>query len=344
MPTTFNAISLGTLADIDTVEGNYLAENAEALVGLTFGGARDALVDDFVSFSMVADAGGEYDMDNSPADQFSINGGSAQTYDGTAEYYATITYEDGTTANITAVIVQDTNGQTYLVPEYEYNSDQVALEAGPIQSITLDSVYSKEFVGTYTDRENWDYVTCFVRGSQIVSADGPVRVEDLKAGDMVRCVDGGLQQLRWVGHRKVAATGSFAPVRIRKGALGNTSDLLVSPQHRILLSGWRAELVFGQPEVLAPAKCLINGDTVTREVGGEVEYYHILFDRHELVYSAGIKSESFHPAQLGWNTLTDAAREEILTLFPEMRMWGLKTYGDPVRPVARNFEVQLLFR
>lgn len=341
MPTTFNVISIGVLADMDTTEGNNVAENASGLVGMTFGSAGDALVNDFVTMSSVGTVDTSYGTNNSPADQFSIDGGAAQTFDSTAIYNATITYIDGTTATYTAVLYQDVNGNAYLAPEYSANTDQVALEAGAIRSITLDSLVGDTYSGLTTSRQDWNFVTCFVRGTEIETADGPVPVEHLKAGDLLRTVDNGFQPLRWVGSRRVAAQGAFAPILFNKGALGNDVPLRVSPQHRVLLSGWRAELFFGQPEVLAPAKSLVNGDTIMRAVGGEVEYFHILFDQHELVYSAGIETESFHPGQLGWSTLSQLAREEILTLFPELRVKGIGSYGMPVRPMIKSRDVKV---
>lgn len=342
MPTTFNVISLGVLSDIDTTEGNNTAEGASNLVGMTFGSAGNALVNNFVTMSPVGDPGSYYDMDNNPSEQFSIDGGASQTFDGTAIYNATITYIDGTTATITAVVYQDVNGNTYLAPEYSANTDQTALEAGAIRSITLDSLAGNNYLGLTTSRETWDYVTCFVRGTKIETENGPVAIEDLQVGDPVRTVDNGLQSLRWIGRRKVVAENAFAPILIRKGALGNTEDLRVSPQHRILLSGWRAEVNLGMPEVLVPAKSLINGETILRETGGEVEYFHIMFDRHELVYAAGIQSESFHPGEMGWRALPDGSREEILTLFPELRDGGVKAYGATARPAIKSREVQFL--
>jgi len=343
MPTTFSAISLGILADIDTTEGNNISENAAALVGMTFGGVGDSLVNDFVTISSVGNPGSFYDMDNSPNDRFSVDGGAAQTFDGTAIYNATITYIDGTTQTYTAVLFQDTAGNTYLAPEFSANADQTSLEAGAIRSITLDSLSGNDFAGMAASRESWNFVSCFVRGTKIETATGQVPVQELKTGDMIRTVDHGFQTLRWIGNRKVQAEGAFAPVKFCKGALGNTEDFWVSPQHRIFLSGWRAELHFGQPEVLIAAKNLINGDTILRDSGGDVDYYHIMFDQHELVYSAGIETESFHPGLMGWGTLPETSREEILTLFPELRSAGISAYGDTARPVIKAQEVRALF-
>ena len=67
-------------------------------------------------------------------------------------------------------------------------------------------------------------------------------VEELSVGDEVMTLDHGPQKVRWIGCRAVDAQGVYAPVRITRGALGNTRDLLVSLQHRMLITGWRAQM------------------------------------------------------------------------------------------------------
>ena len=77
------------------------------------------------------------------------------------------------------------------------------------------------------------------------------------------CRDHGLQPIRWIQSRTVPATGNMAPVRIRPGAVvGLEKDLIVSPQHRMLLNGWRSEMLFGTSEAFAAAKHLVNGTTI----------------------------------------------------------------------------------
>ncbi len=343
MPTTFNAIYVGVLTDIDTTEGNTRAENASALVGQTFGGPGAALVNDFVEISSSGNPGSYYDMDNSPADQFTVDGGGAQTFDGTAVYSATITYIDGTTATYSAVLFQDTNGNAYLAPEFSGNADQAALEAGPIQSITLDSLIGNRFSGLTADRQDWDFVPCFVAGTAIITQRGEKSVETLEPGDLVLTMDHGFQPLRWIGTRRVRATGGHAPVRFAAGALGNEVPLSVSPQHRMLVRGWRVEMNFGETEVLVPAVNLINGDSVSQIEGGDVTYVHIMFDCHEIVYAAGIPSESFMPGEQGLSAMAQATQDEIYALFPELRLYGVSAYGEAARPSLRNREARLLF-
>lgn len=183
-------------------------------------------------------------------------------------------------------------------------------------------------VGTlvFTDIENL-VIVCFTPGTRIMTERGAVPVEDLAPGDMVVTRDNGLQPLRWVGSRKLSlaellARPELQPVRIAAGALagaGPDRTMLVSPQHRVLIEGARAEMFFGEAEVLVPAKHLTGLAEVTRALPAEgVTYVHILFDRHEIVQSDGIWTESFQPAERTLSGLDDAARAEVLELFPEL--------------------------
>lgn len=180
-------------------------------------------------------------------------------------------------------------------------------------------------------------VVCFAQGTLISAASGPVHVQDLNVGDMVETRDGGLQPIAWIGQTTVVAQGDLAPIVITKGSLGNDRDLVVSPQHAILLDDWRAELLFGQDEVLVRAVDLLGHDGVYRKTGGMVTYYHILFDVHHLVRSEGVWSESLYPGEMTLQTVNEEARDEIIGLFPD-----LSTYGPKAAPCLRSFEASLL--
>ena len=166
---------------------------------------------------------------------------------------------------------------------------------------------------------------CFTPGTRIETADGPRAVEDIAAGDLVLTADDGLQPVLWVRRCRVAARGAYAPVRIAAGALGNDRDLTVSPQHRILVEGWAAELYAGQDAVLVPAIHLVDGDKVRVIEGGEVEYLHLAFETHALVRSEGIWSES--------HFATAAARAEA-----EALMGGTGPAAQLARPATRRHE------
>ena len=163
MPTTFNVISLGIQAIIDPTEGNETAENASALVGQTFGSAAAPLHQNIQTLApgTTGFTGGTvdaYDQNNSvSSDTFTIDGGSEQTFDAVVAYNITVTYSDGTSANILGGLFQDTVGNTYVAPLSGANQD--ALEAKAIESITVDSIASDTYAGLNADRTEGDYVT-----------------------------------------------------------------------------------------------------------------------------------------------------------------------------------------
>ncbi len=196
--------------------------------------------------------------------------------------------------------------------------------------------------GTHVDfSEIENLIICFTAGTRIATARGLREVQDLQPGERVLTRDHEFQPLRWVGCRTVPARGSLAPVRFEAGVVANERALLVSPQHRMLIQGPDANLMFGESEVLASAKHLVNGGSVRRVTGGEVTYVHILFDRHEIVYAEGAPSESFFPGDIGLEAVDAAAREELFTIFPELRS-STGNFGDTARMCLRAHESRLL--
>ena len=174
-----------------------------------------------------------------------------------------------------------------------------------------------------------------------MTPQGQRPVESLQPGDLVLTADHGLQPLRWVGRRTVPAQGALAPIRIRTGTFGNDRDLLVSPQHRMLMQGYRAQLITGQSEVFAAATHLVDGHNVLRETGGTVTYVHLLFDRHEVIFADGAATESFHPGQVGIDAVLAPAREELFRIFPQLRA-DLNLYGPTARTCLRKPEARAL--
>ncbi|MDE3029578.1 MAG: Hint domain-containing protein, partial [Paracoccaceae bacterium] len=185
-------------------------------------------------------------------------------------------------------------------------------------------------------------VVCFARGTLIETETGPRPVEDLRTGDRILTVDNGYQPIRWIGCSHVPAQGRLAPIRINTGALGNTRPLIVSPHHRILIGGWRAELLFGVPEVLVAAKALVNDHSILRQEGGYIDYFHILFDQHELIYAEGAVAESLFLGAQSLSALSDEARDEIETLFPELRQTGQVAHFIAARRVLTTTETRAL--
>ena len=186
-------------------------------------------------------------------------------------------------------------------------------------------------------------IICFTAGTRITTARGMRPIEELEVGDLVVTRDHGLQPVRWIGQRTVPALGAMVPVRFEAGVLGNDRPLVVSPQHRMLIRGGEANMLFGRSEVLASAKHLVNGGSVAELPGGTVTYVHVLFDDHEILYAEDAPSESFFPGDTGLGAVEDGAREELFSLFPELRdPVGKGSYGETVRMCLRQHEAGLL--
>ena len=188
---------------------------------------------------------------------------------------------------------------------------------------------------------------CFTRGTRIRGEHGDILVEDLRAGDMVVTASGIARKVNWVGKRNLSAlelkrNPQFGPVRIQAGALAQnapSTDLVVSQQHRMLLENWQVELMFGNKSALAAAKHLVNDHSIMFETPADgVEYYHVLFDQHEIIYANDALTESFHPGQWALDGLAKETRAEIFALFPELEN-DAKNYGATAQPVLKAAEV-----
>jgi hypothetical protein len=187
-----------------------------------------------------------------------------------------------------------------------------------------------------------EVVPCFVAGTLIRTPVGERPVEALEPGDLVFTADGGAQPLRWIGQRTVPAEGRFAPVHIEALTFGPHKALSLSPLHRVLIRDALAELLFGETEVLIAARDLVNDHSVRPRPGGMVTYVHLLFDRHQLVWSNGLLTESFHPGPCIASAFEAEMVAEIASLFPGLDLATGRGYGPTARRALRRFEATAL--
>lgn len=169
-------------------------------------------------------------------------------------------------------------------------------------------------------------VPCFTRGTLINTSYGLQSVESLRVGDHVITEDGPSDVL-WIGRRFVSAEEMRAneklrPIRILAGALGNglpRRDLVVSRQHRMMLRSKIAERMFGEKQVLLPAVRLTGLPGIFIDKDAEtVEYFHILLENHAIIKAEGAPTESLFTGTQLLEALSEEARDELLTLFPEI--------------------------
>jgi hypothetical protein len=219
-------------------------------------------------------------------------------------------------------------------------------ENGTVQFLDVNGTV----IGTMTFSNIETIVPCFTPGTLIDTDRGSLPVEALRPGDRVLTMDHGYQPVRWTGHRNVTAeellrAPQLRPILISRDTFGPglpERDLRVSPQHRLLLSGARAELVSGETEVLAPAVHLLGLPGVVQDAAAAgVRYIHILFDQHEIVRSDGLWTESFQPARAMLSGMDGAALTELLTLFP--RLGGADHEDYPcARSTIKRHEARLI--
>ena len=230
-------------------------------------------------------------------------------------------------------------------------------------NVTYTSADQEDGVVTYKDEDGnalgtLDFfniekvVPCFTPGTRIATPKGEVPVERLKAGDRVITRDNGIQEIKWVGARAISFTElakaeHLAPIHIRAGALGNglpERDMMLSPNHRVLVANDRTSLYFDEREVLAAAKHLVDSKGVQTAQPMGVTYVHFMCQNHEVVLSDGAWTESFQPGDHSLNGIGNAQRQELFELFPELETReGLEDY-TAARRILRKHEAQMLLR
>ncbi len=259
-----------------------------------------------------------------------------------------------TTASGGTLTITHINGQAVVA------GDTITLNTGQTVTLNADGTFTlvgdgdvEDFNFTYAVEDSLtagvdtafvtvSSVPCFVAGTLIETTSGPVSVENLVPGDMVLTHDNGVQPLRWIGQRTVPAKDNYAPIRIAANTFGQHTELLVSPQHRILIHDALAELLFEEAEVLVSAKDLVNDSSVRVVEGGDVTYVHILFDAHQVVFSAGLATESFLPGPQTADSFEADIIEEINALFPELDTETGQGYPQAARRILKGYEARVL--
>ncbi len=300
----------------DTVDGGSGNDTID-------GGAGDDFIDggtgdDAITLGQSDTAVGGDGDDTFTIDPAQLNGGTI-----------TVTGGEG---DETAGDTLDFNGQLVLGSIVYSNTDDAA--GGLSGTATL-------LDGTTVNFSEIETIICFVDGCLIDTPHGQRPVEDLRSGDLVLTRDNGPQTIRWTGSRTVLTNKATAPIEFAAGAIGNTSRLMVSPQHRMLQTGYQSELYFGSPEVLVAARHLVNGKDVVQRPTGLVTYHHFMFDSHEIVRANGAESESYHPGAYSLPGLHERSREELFAIFPDLRANPI-SYGQVARPFIKGHQASIL--
>lgn len=279
-----------------------------------------------------------YDGTSSTADRVIVGNVSHSVREIAAYTGSTITIDGTTYTNLTVAVTLFDDG-TYGVRLLD-SSIPEGVNINAITDVKLGTFNGTEYSGVWVKGID-DAFVCFAAGTLIDTAQGARAVESVRPGDLLPTLDHGLQPVCWVGKRQVSGRGKMAPVGFRVGAMGNSRAIRVSPQHRVLVCGRQAELLFGATQVLVPALHLVNDRGIRRAPCDAVAYVHLLFDRHEIIGSSGLLSESFRPSAYSMSLLDEPTRAEVLALFPELGA-DFAGYGPTARPCLMPWEARLL--
>ena len=278
-------------------------------------------------------AGDSFVVDTDDDGNFSDEVSTTQT-DNDRYINSTVTYADGSTStNVVLELVTLSDGtQAILVQDSGANLINAASDQ--ILSITLgtfntgqDNRYNQAvYNNTITNT-----VVCFCEKTRVRTPTGERMIGTLTAGDEVVTAQDGAQKIVWIGKRtlssaQLVASPHLKPVCIGAGALGEgipRSDLVVSPQHRILIVSRIAERMFGQREIFVPAIKLVGADNIEQLTSvAPVTYVHILFKTHQVIFANGVPAESLYTGPHALQALSDMARQEIFEIFPELEATG----------------------
>ena len=193
-------------------------------------------------------------------------------------------------------------------------------------------------------------IACFTPGTKIATLRGETLVENLVAGDKVVTRDNGIQAVRWIGQKKIdwrlmTTNPHLKPILVRQGSLGNDlpeRDLMVSPNHRVLVANERTALQFDEAEVLVAAKHLIGGVSFRSIDSIGTTYIHFMCDRHEVVLSDGIWTESFQPTDTSLKGFGNSQRAEIFDIFPDLETAeGRAAFGSARKTLTKREAAEL---
>lgn len=343
--TNFELILLTSAADVDAIESGdgSVAENAADLLG-TYGSAGAPIsAQQFNAFVTDGDDDGLIREDGeggSGIDTLTVeNGGSFFNFelDSTIGYMGTVTYTDGTSEPAALGVIQDNAGNVWLLPvsnASDFNTKQ-------IESVTLSSVALDNGTAFSPASSSEQGFVCFAPQTRILTPDGPRAIETLQPGDLIETMDHGPQPLMWRVERTLdfekGAPIAQKPIEIKPGALGAglpKRSLLVSPQHRILLTHDRQD-------VLAPAKALLSFAGIRRCEGKRrVTYHALLFEEHQVIFAEGAAVESLYPGPQAMIVLSPLQRLQVLAMVPRLLNDPQAGYGPYARSVVKPKEVR----
>jgi len=191
-------------------------------------------------------------------------------------------------------------------------------------------------------------VICFASDTVIDTPNGPCPIDRIAQGDMVLTRDNGPRPVVWSGRSALSGSAlrrhpHLRPIRLRRSALGGVpdEDLRVSPEHRVLLTGQRAQALFGCDELLVRAADLVDYRSIAPDPALHgVVYVHLLLEDHQVLFANGLPCESFHPGLTAPDMLRHH-RADLRAVMPDIAD-SPDRYGPTVRRCLNTAEAALM--
>ena len=285
----------GTLAGFGTV----VASGAGATIGLSGGEilAEGGLLE--LDGHVTVSGGASIVITGSSALALAAAAGGAISFSG-AGAMLTITNPAAELSAVTGMVAGDVIDLVGINPGYVSDAaGTLSIRNGGGQSLggfSLGVAPEQPAVEVLADGNGGALITlggqmaCFVLGTRLLTPAGYVPVEAFKPGDPIITRLGARRPVRWIGRRTVETgpdeSRDVCPVTVLPGAFGPgvpARTVRLSPSHAVFLD-----------DVLVPVMHLVNGVTILREPRrGQVRYFHVELDRHEVLMADGLAVESY---------------------------------------------------
>jgi hypothetical protein len=225
------------------------------------------------------------------------------------------------------------------------------LQDGAQYNVTFSSNRYESSLYLITD----NFIMCFLSGTRIAVPSGETPVERIRVGDSV-VMGNGPQLVSWISSSCKDCANSapvvFTPaalaspaLSLAEGAILPERPLKVSQQHCMVVTDDRARAFIGTDTFLLAAKHLINGDTIYLDhSAGEVEYFHLMFEQHQIVLAESAWSESFYPGPEALKNLTAAQKQDIYEVAPDLMDDPTHGYGPTALPRLTGGEYKRLLK
>ncbi|WP_338549271.1 Hint domain-containing protein [Roseovarius phycicola] len=350
---TLSTIYLGNYADFDPIDGNATPGDTSGLLGTYYGAGNAASANIVELTANDANSDGLIDSNDTASPDtitYDLGSGVVTTqYDSLFNVDSTVTFAPGSGEpdynGLGGVIQTETGDLFFVMIDDDTGFGSNAFDDVAIQSITINSVttFGSQSGATYSDDQS--FVPCFTAGVTIKSPNGDVPVEHLRKGDWVTTLDNHYQRIVWIGRRNLSSQylqnqPNLLPICISAGSLADgvpCRDLVVSPQHCLLLGSKIIQRVTGKDEVLIPAKKLLGLSGVHKvqsRLG--VQYFHFALKSHELVWANGALSETLFLGPQVRSALSQGPTLEFGNVFGRSRPSEIPMMKHPARLVLRK--------